>query len=382
MIPYILIVGQLPPPVHGSNVMTGRFMQALTANGYDCGIVEKNFSRTMSEVGKASPGKLLRVPGLYWRVLSSVRLRKPDVCVYFITVGLSSLLVDCLILRLLQKEDIPYVLYFHGRGYRNYESPRFFPVRGLVHSVLRNALGGLVLGERLKEDINHCIPNDRLFLLPNGIPASRSVPDSVREEDDGMVRIVFLSNLIPSKGPMRFLKMAKLVRAREPRVRFIVAGSHASEKYLHKLKDYIAGEGLGECVALVGPVYGRDKNELLRRTDILVFPTEKETFGIVNIEAMQWGVPVVSSPVGAIPEIVRDGVNGYIVEPGNIEKLAGRVMRLVRDGELRLAMGRAGKELFECNYSLEAYTRNTRQAMEYFMRLVPGHIHHGKAGHA
>ncbi len=373
MKPRILVIGQLPPPVHGSNVMAERFMQALAANGYGCEIVEKTFSRSISEMEKISYRKVKMVPDLCRRVLSAVRGQRPDICVYFISVGLQSLLVDCLILWMLRKRNVPYVLYFHGKGYRTYESPHYFPLRPIVRTALKNAVGGLVLGERLKEDVSHCIPDHRLFVIPNGIPSLGAVQNvSPRKEGNGIVRVVFLSNLIPSKGPMRFLMMAKQVRPREPCVRFTLAGGHASEPYLHELKDFIAAKKLSDCVELPGPVYGREKEKLLREMDILVFPTSKETFGIVNLEAMQRGVPVVSSPVGAIPEVVRDGVSGYIVDPDDIEALADRVLRLVRDPELRLSMGNAGREIFEHNCSLDAYYRNTQRAVEFFMkRAVP-----------
>jgi glycosyltransferase involved in cell wall biosynthesis len=371
MPPHILLIGQLPPPVHGSNVMTERFMAALDANGFSREIVQKTFSSTMAQVGKASFNKILKVPDLYRRVEWAIRERRPDTCVYFISVGLSSLLIDCLMLRLLRKKEVPYVLYFHGKGYRAYDSAKYFPVRAVVRHALEGAFGGIVLGERLKYDISHCIPSERLYVLPNGIPPIENSPVRSSRKENGVVRILFLSNLIPAKGPMRFLEMAKRVRKKEPRVFFTMAGRHTTEEYLCKLKYFTKNEGIEDCVRIPGPVYGKDKDRLLSETDILVFPTRKDVFGLVNIEAMQWGIPVVSSTVGAIPEIIRDGVNGFIVDPDDIEALADRVLRLVRDPGLRQCMGKAGRELYERNYSLEAYYRNTRRALEYFLSPRP-----------
>ena len=376
----ILVIGQLPPPVHGSNVMTERFLAALEQSGYQTEIVEKTFSKSMAEVGRVAYRKALKVPDLYRRVADAISRRKPDCCVYFISVGLRSLLVDCLLLALLRKRKVPYLLYFHGKGYPAYESLRYLPVRHLVRAALANARGGLVLGETLKEDVNHCIPDERLLVLPNGIPQLDDRQGALVKKDAAQVSIVFLSNLIPTKGPMRFLKMARRVREQEPGVRFTMAGRHASDHYLAQLKQFIAREGLGECVESPGPVYGADKDLLLRQADIMVFPTnfDKETFGVVNIEAMQWGVPVVSSPVGAIPEIIRDGVNGFIVDPEDISALSERVLQLVRDPVLRRRMGDAGRKLFARHYSLDAYHDNVRRAMEFFLPLA-GSAHPGKA---
>ncbi|GEM_PF-772932 len=365
----ILVIGQLPPPVHGSNVMTERFMDALAACGYETQIVEKTFSKSMDEVGKASYRKVLKIPDLCRRVAVVAETFRTDLCVYFISVGLQSLLVDCLVLWLLERRKIPYLLYFHGKGYRVYEGARFLPLRGVIHTALRNAAGGLVLGEALKEDVNHLIPDNRLLVLPNGIPEPEQPPAPSQKRERPLV--VFLSNLIPAKGPLRFLQMAKQVHAAEPDVRFVMAGRHTTETYLQELEIFIRQEGLASCVELPGPVYGADKARLFNAMDILVFPTsfKKETFGIVNIEAMQYGVPVISSPAGAIPEIIQDGETGYIVDPENISLLADRVLTLVRDPALRRQMGEAGRSRFCQHYSLEAYTRNVRICLECFLSI-------------
>jgi glycosyltransferase involved in cell wall biosynthesis len=365
----ILVIGQYPPPVHGSNVMTERFVAALEKNAFEVLIVQKRFSRSLDEVGTVTLSKILRIPDLYRRVHAAIRQFRPDCCVYFITVGLGSLLVDCLVLSLLRKRQIPYILYFHGQGYIAYTLRRYMAVRGIIRRAFREALGGLILGERLKRDIEPFISESRLLVLPNGIP-----PIDVRESDGGdghdtAVWVVFLSNLIPTKGPARFLKMAKLVSEQEPDVHFVMAGRPASEEYLSELRNIVTGEGLGRCVELRDAIYGPDKDRLLRRMDIFVLPTEKDTSPIVIFEAMQRGVPVVSSPVGAIPEVVKDAINGYIVNPDDIHATAERVLRLVRDPVLRKKMGNMSRALFEENYSLAAYHRNTKRVIDYFLKL-------------
>ena len=367
MIKKIMVVGQLPPPVHGSNVMTERLMEALRKNGRPAIIVEKTFSRQLHEVGKWSLGKLFKVPSLYRTIGDVITEEEPEYCIYFITVGMTSLLVDCLMLSKLRKENVPYILYFHGMGYRKYEGLSIPFLNHFIRKSISSALGGIVLGEGLKADVNQYISNDKLYVLPNGIPAKTEAP-AEREKSQKDINIIFLSNLIPSKGPKVFIAMANEVMKKAPNVRFILAGRPASEKYLAELKSYIRNNGLEKNVRIIGPVYGEEKDRFLKEADLMVFPTifNKETFAIVNIEAMMWGIPVISSPKGAIPEIIRDGVNGYIVDPNNLPLLVDRVLTLVRDPELRQQMGRRGKDLFYQNYSTEAYSRNLKKALDFF----------------
>jgi len=369
MSPRILVVGQLPPPVHGSNVMTERCMDALRANGFDAMLVEKPFSRTLEEVGKISPRKAAQVPPLCRKLLNAAVDARPGLCLYFISVGLPALLVDSLLIALLRQRGIPYVLYFHGRGYRDYQAARYRPVAGIVRRTLAGALGGLVLGEGLKSDVGHHIPEERLYVLPNGIPDIR--PEVCRPRNGAAVTVGFLGNLIPSKGPMTFLEMAKRVVEKDKGVRFAMAGRHVSEAYLRDLRGFVAREGLAGFVELSGPRYGTAKDRFFQEADIFVFPTafRKETFALVNVEAMQWGLPVISSPVGAIPEVVRDGETGFIVDPADIDLLACRVLKLAGDPELRGRMGRAARQRYEDCFSLEAYGRNLKQAMDRFIRL-------------
>lgn len=255
----VLVIGQLPPPVHGSNVMTKRFMEALKTSNISAEIVEKNFSNQLHDVGKKSLNKLFKIPSLYQRVRRAILRARPNYCVYFISVGWSALLVDCLILHQLKSKNIPYILYFHGMGYRNYEKQSNSLLKAVIRNSLSNALGGLVLGECLKEDVNHCISNDRLYVLPNGIPTVKKL-STYSEKDHAAVHVIFLSNLIPSKGPDVFLAMAREVCKKEPKVKFFLAGRHTSAEYLNKLVNYIKKEDLEGAINILGPVYGEDKD--------------------------------------------------------------------------------------------------------------------------
>lgn len=366
----MLVIGQLPPPVHGSNVMTKRFVESLTADKFPWGIVEKKFSAQLTEVGKKDPKKLLKIPKLLRDVMGAVRENKPDFCVYFISVGISSLLVDCFILDQLRRKKIPYILYFHGRGYKIFESKILF--RRIVRSILSNALGGLVLGKALKSDVSHCIREDRLYVLPNAIPERNPVQKKQKGITDKNLHILFLSNLIPGKGPMTVLKVAEQLLKTESGVRFTLAGRAASDDYLTQLKTFISKSGLEDSVTMTGPVYGENKMQLLDSADIFIFPTnfKKETFGIVNLEAIQCGIPVISTPIGAIPEIIEDGVNGFIVDPIDIDLMTKQVRTLIKDKNMRQRMGRNGMRIFKERYSLEAYRKNLKSAMLFFNNLL------------
>lgn len=365
----ILVVAQLPPPIHGSTVMAERFLNALHHNGFETGIVQKTFSRSMEEVGKASLAKVLRIPAHCFNLLKAIREFKPDICLYFVAVGITALVVDALLTGILVRHRIPYVLYFHGTGYRKYSlNPHGFH-RYAAERTLQRALGGIVLGERLKADVNSYIPNERLFVLPNGIPDIDLKAERCKR-GNRTVRVIFLSNLVKTKGLLELVQVAKAVTQRSKAVRFAIAGRVVDERFHQELLQYVKIEGLNDFVEILGPLYNKEKDAFFKSGDIFVFPTYKDTFPLVNLEAMQNGIPVISSDEGAIPEVVQDGVNGYIVDPRNISQLASKVLELVENPSLRERMGKAGRGLYEKNYSIEAYQKKVKEAIGFFANIA------------
>ena len=95
-----------------------------------------------------------------------------------------------------------------------------WPLRYFVKKTISLSLGALVLGERLKVDLSHLIPNEYLFVLPNAVPDIKSKNRDINCNKNRPVKVLFLSNLMPSKGPMEFLKMANKINRINKNVHF------------------------------------------------------------------------------------------------------------------------------------------------------------------
>jgi glycosyltransferase involved in cell wall biosynthesis len=118
------------------------------------------------------------------------------------------------------------------------------------------------------------------------------------------------------------------------------------------LQERIDGEGLADHVRLAG--FRDDLTDLLPCLDLLVHPATMEGLGVSLLQASAAGVPIVASRVGGIPEVVRDGVNGLLVPPGDVAALAHAVGRLLREPELRRRLGEAGQAMIRAECSVEA----------------------------
>ncbi|PKN51545.1 MAG: hypothetical protein CVU55_11395 [Deltaproteobacteria bacterium HGW-Deltaproteobacteria-13] len=366
MIENILIVGQLPPPVHGSNVMTQLIFDSLINIGCEVSIVQKTFSRNQKEVGQISARKILKIPVIFYQLLGALQRKHPDVCVYFISIGLSSLIVDLLFLLLLRLFKTHVVIYVHGKGFKQYQGNISGYVLNLIFSKL---LGALILGDRLSSDLLWTIPKSHMFILPNAIPDKSDVLFTEPKINQKQVRVLYLSNLTPTKGALEFLKMASIVTKKFPETRFILGGPKREEDFYKKLLDFIAHEDLGNCVVLPGGLYGSDKEGVFLESDIFVFPTKRDAFPLVTLEAMKYGIPVISSNEGSIPEIVIDGITGFIVSPEDTEEMARKVIALIKNPKLRKELGAAGRKRYEDNYTITAYERNLKAAINYFSQI-------------
>jgi hypothetical protein len=103
--------------------------------------------------------------------------------------------------------------------------------------------------------------------------------------------------------------------------------------------------------------------------DVVCLPSRFESFGLVLVEAMMFGKPVVASAIGGMQEIVREGENGFLARPEDVASLAEALRRLLADAELRRTFGARSRELFEQHFSAEIMVRNTLACYEQVARI-------------
>lgn len=215
-------------------------------------------------------------------------------------------------------------------------------------------------------------PAAKLQVLWNGIDGRRFVfqdPRKVRRElgigDDEMVfgTAVVLSK---QKGISYLLDAAERVLAsggpEARRIRFLVAGDGPLRG---ELEAKAASMGLGDRVLFLG--YRRDVPDLISSFDVYVLPSLWEGLPLALIEALAIGKPILCTTVGGNPEIVEDGVNGYLVPPGDAAALADRILRLHGERASAAAFRDRNVEKFKRQFSLEAMV-STHEAL--FERLA------------
>ncbi|MGH7254403.1 MAG: glycosyltransferase family 4 protein [Nitrospirales bacterium] len=143
--------------------------------------------------------------------------------------------------------------------------------------------------------------------------------------------------LKPQKAPVDFVRLAAAVARARPDVRFVLIGDGELRP---AVEAEVARLGMADSLKLVG--WRRDVPELMRCLDVFALTSRWEGLPRVYIEALMSEVPVVGTRVDGASEIVQDGVNGFLVEPGDLDGMARRVLQLLDHPDLARSMGRAG----------------------------------------
>ena len=190
----------------------------------------------------------------------------------------------------------------------------------------------------------------KCFYIPNMLD---SVPDQLSKLNEK--RLISVGRLSREKGYEDLLDVFKLIHQEEPSWRLDIIGDGAQKNLLG---DRIFNEGLKECVTLHGFQDKTFINNLLSKSSIYLMTSVTESFGIVLIEAMSYGLPCVAfdSAEGAT-ELIHDGVNGYLISYRNKEEYAKKVIELIRNKKLRTKLGSAGRKT-SLNYTGDKVKRD------------------------
>ena len=180
--------------------------------------------------------------------------------------------------------------------------------------------------------------------------------------------ILFLGELGKRKGCYDIPEVIRKVKEDVPDVKFVLAGagSEADEKAIKKLIDR---ENVSDNVEFPGWVRGDTKDKLLREADVFFLPSYNEGMPMSVLDAMGYGFPVVSTNVGGIPKIVHDGENGYCCDPGDVNRFAKRITKILLDGKERKSFGEASWKIVKEGYSLEAHLNRIEQAYKQVLLM-------------
>lgn len=354
--PHILFIVPLPPPVHGSALVSLQIRDSRVINDcFRCDYVSISTSRRMDEIGKRSAVKLWRMASAFIKTFWLLLTRRYALCYLAITCHGGGFLKDAPFVLLCKLFRCKIIIHQHNKGLA--ADVDRWPYRWLLPLVYKNAKV-ILLSWLLYSDIERIVPKENVVVCPNGIKGNNTVP--LPKAENTVPHFLFLSNLIESKGVFVLLDALEILARKGLLFYCDFVGGETKEIDNEKFTLEVNRRNLGRRVIYHGRKYGAEKERYFTDADIFVFPTYygNESFPLVLLEAMQHGLPCITTNEGGIPDVVQDGVNGIICERNNAESLAAAIEKLLLNPELRRQMGQKGFEIFKEKFTLDKFESN------------------------
>jgi glycosyltransferase involved in cell wall biosynthesis len=250
--------------------------------------------------------------------------------------------------------DKPVMLHAHGAEFETFfiELPEI--LKQIFGFIFRRCNALIVLSKtQEKFYVKHlCLDQNRVFVLPNAVSIPQKTPKVT--QDKGTLTLIFIGRVGHRKGTFELIKaFAQLPNDLRSKVQLCIAGDGEIEA-----GERLTGElGLAHQVEFLGWITSEQRNKILAAADIFILPSYYEAFPMSILEAMAWGLAIITTPVGGIPDLITSNENGVLVKPGNIEELTTAISALIQEEQLRLNLGKSAKYTVK-SFDINLYRKN------------------------
>ena len=261
---------------------------------------------------------------------------------------------------------VPYVVTLHGSDVTILGSDAsYLPVN--THSIEEADAVTAVSAFMAREAYERLGIKQEIHVIPNFVDPERFVPapcEVIERTSDRDVVITHISNFRPVKRVHDLINAMAIVAKEAPSTRLMLVGDgpdrHSVERLIHRLD-------LNDKILMTG--FRSDVPNVLRCSDVVVLCSETESAPLTLLEGLSCGLPVVATRVGGIPEIVEDGVNGFLVQPKCPEAIAEKILELNADRGLRMRLGEAARETVLERYTAE---KAVNQYLKIYDKIAKG----------
>lgn len=321
---------------------------ASVVNGYRGSVLEEHYRITYIESYQDGSkwSKLAKALKAYLAFFRLLRRDTPDLVHVHSSFGPSFYRKMPFILGS-AKRGIPIVNHIHGAEFDSFYEKASEAKRRQIKNVYGKCTRLVALSAEWADRLGQIVSRDRIDILENYCRIPEVPYDAGRDKK----QILFLGELGERKGCFDIPAILERVKRHYPDVTLVMAG----DGEMDRIKGIFLEKGLLEEVSFPGWVRGRDKERLLEESGIFLFPSYNEGMPMALLEAMAYGLAIVTTSVGGIPQLIQDGVNGFLAAPGDTVALAAAIERLLKDDACLTACGRAARASAESEYSLERH---------------------------
>lgn len=242
---------------------------------------------------------------------------------------------------------VPVINHIHGAEFETFYLKASDRKKRRIRKVYGKCTMLIALSEEWKRNLESVVSPEKITVIENYC----KIPDLSGTEKKK--QILFLGEIGKRKGCYDIPEIYGRVLEKGERLPLIMAG----DGELAEVKKLFEDRDLLESVSFPGWVRGADKDKCLKESGIFLFPSYYEGMPMAVLEAMAYGMAIVTTRVGGIPHLLEDGGSGYLCEPGDIEGLSKRLLELSKDGDKRRKMGERARQKAIEEYSMESHIK-------------------------
>lgn len=242
---------------------------------------------------------------------------------------------------------VPVINHIHGAEFETFYLKASDRKKRRIRKVYGKCTMLIALSEEWKRNLESVVSPEKITVIENYC----KIPDLSGTEKKK--QILFLGEIGKRKGCYDIPEIYGRVLEKGERLPLIMAG----DGELAEVKKLFEDRDLQKDISFPGWVRGADKDKCLKESGIFLFPSYYEGMPMAVLEAMAYGMAIVTTRVGGIPHLLEDGVNGYLCEPGDIEGLSKRLLELSKDGDKRRKMGERARQKAIEEYSMESHIK-------------------------
>lgn len=267
-----------------------------------------------------------------------------------------------------RRNNIPHVWHIHEFGREDHnlvfdlgDRLSLFLIDKFSKRIIINSLA-------VQDKFRKVVPPDKLSLIYYAVDVPAHV-EGAKKQNNGWLDLILVGHLAPGKRQEDAIKSVSILFNKQLNVRLTLIGNEGQEygTYLRKLAVEL---GVKDRIDFVG--FTQNPFAYVAVSDVALMCSQSEAFGRVTVEAMKLGKPVVGARSGATPELIRDGVNGFLYQVGDPEDLANKIAILYNDRPLLSEMGQNAREWSNRTFSMENYTTGLLTVFEDICALNDG----------
>lgn len=355
MKPKVLFLMQLPPPVHGASVVNKTIKDSEVINGaFKARYVDLSPAKSMNDLGKITPSKLLRFISIFFESILTFLRYKPALVYMTLSPHGAAFYKDSLILILIKMLGGKVVVHMHGKGVRS--TAKRSTLLQWYYKFAFKGVAVIHLSKSLFKDLDGIRDTDsKIYELNNGIPdAGYGLKKGTHSE---VLNLIYLSNFVRTKGADTLLNAINLLPGEyQGRFKLKLVGGFPDAGFKGEIEKLVK-DVFSSDVDIVGPLYGEEKEKALNDASVFILPTrfKNECFPLSILEAMSFRLAIISTHEGAIPDMVLNGENGFVVDREDEQALADRIKEYISNPLLSSNHGNRSRDFFEAKYTLENF---------------------------